>query len=362
MSDFETLRSRVEEAAENLASAEAERHRHAESLSGLLASLEEKFTAQRQELAYYKQRVAPLEDINHQLAGLMDRLLSMIDQGFGEASVAPIKAAAETASRILESVPAADAALMGEPETESEPESEATAEAEAEDAAAVLEDVIEAEPETGFDIAAEFEPELEPEPEPESLDGLAAEAGAMEAIEALEAETGDAVEIVAPESDDETTVDGGFEDVGLDALIAEAEAEEELEAGLDLPDAVVDAHRVSVEDGDPLAEMLNAIAAVDAEQDAMQDMPEAAQETDAGAGAPADDVVETMEALARQIAAETAESGGAGTEKADIRSLLARVEAAVEEVRARVERAPAAAQVQEAEDEDEHTGPSSAVA
>jgi len=288
MNEFDVLRTRVEETAEMLAAAEANRHRQHGSLAEILVRLEHKFNAQREELDFYKARVAPLEEINHQLADLMERLLAMIDQGFGEASIVPLRAATEAASRILgEEMPAVTAG--------------------------------EAPAETG-EMSVE------------------ADEGGQEAVAEAAAPAGEADDAVTAVAEDE----GVFDDVGEDALSAEAEAE--LDTDTKLPETVMDAHLAAVAstDDDPLAEI---IGELDEDVGADLDIPEDGQ----------DEALESMEELAAQLAAETAGyEQDDGNDRVDIRSLLARVEAAVEEVRSKVEPAPAA-------ETDERT-PSAAVA
>jgi hypothetical protein len=399
MSDFETLRSRVEEAAEKLASAEADRHQHAETLSGLLVKLEEKFEAQNQELDFYRQRVDPLEQVNHQLADLMDRLLSMIDTGFGEASVAPIREAAAAAARILESeamaappAPVAEAEepemaemagieeepakiealpeieLEPEPEAELEPEPEAEPEAEVEPEEELIEVLADAEaPEAA--LAEDEEDDMPAEgaaPEFAVIEGIAAEDDVAEedmVVEDMPAEE-EAVEEAlamleddAPVGEDATAEEAGFDDVGLDALLAETEAEAELESVDDLPDVVIAAHAAADAEDDTLAEVLDAIAGAKADVEAA----ETETGTDAGLDAPDADESIDIDALMDQIAEEVTASQTKPEGKVDIHALLARVEAAVEEVRARMDHAPAAA-APVAEEQEAEAGPDSAVA
>ena len=79
MQDFDTLRDRVEETARNLTSAQGERQAQTETLIGILRQLEEKYAAQEQQLAYYRDRVEPLQQANEQLSQLMGNLLDLID-------------------------------------------------------------------------------------------------------------------------------------------------------------------------------------------------------------------------------------------------------------------------------------------
>lgn len=101
MQDFDTLRNRVEATAQKLASVQTERHDQTQSLVDILRQLEEKHAAQEQQLAYYRDRVVPLEQANQQLTGLIEHLLGLIDRGFGEDSLGPLRNASEMASAML---------------------------------------------------------------------------------------------------------------------------------------------------------------------------------------------------------------------------------------------------------------------
>ena len=101
MQDFDTLRHRVEETAERLSSAQSERQEETQSLIGILRDLEEKYSAQEQQFAYYRDRLEPLEQSNAQLTSLIESLLDLIDRGFGEGSLGPLRKASEMASTML---------------------------------------------------------------------------------------------------------------------------------------------------------------------------------------------------------------------------------------------------------------------
>jgi len=127
MQDFDTLRHRVEETAERLLLAQSERHEETQSLIGILRHLEEKFSAQEQQFAYYRDRLEPLERSNAQLTSLIVNLLDLIDRGFGEASLDPMRKASEMASAMLQTdIKAFD---HTPPDQDSNPDGEATGEA-----------------------------------------------------------------------------------------------------------------------------------------------------------------------------------------------------------------------------------------
>lgn len=101
MQDFGTLRNRVEETAQKLTSAQGERQEQTETLIGTLRQLDEKYAAQEQQVAYYRERVEPLEQANEQLSLLMGNLLDLIDNGFSEESLVPMRKASEMATALL---------------------------------------------------------------------------------------------------------------------------------------------------------------------------------------------------------------------------------------------------------------------
>jgi len=104
MSEFDALRSRVEETAARLAVTQSDRRERNQSLLETLARLETKFAAQEQELVYYRERIRPLEAANVQLSALMGRLLDMVDTGLGEADDPedPVRAATAMAAAMLD--------------------------------------------------------------------------------------------------------------------------------------------------------------------------------------------------------------------------------------------------------------------
>lgn len=102
MQDFDTLRHRVEETAERLSLAQSERQEETQSLISILHDLEEKYSAQEKQFAYYRARLEPLERSNTQLTSLVENLLDLIDRGFGESSLDPLRKASQMASTMLE--------------------------------------------------------------------------------------------------------------------------------------------------------------------------------------------------------------------------------------------------------------------
>ena len=72
MQDFYTLRNRAEGSVQRMTAA-----------VDMLRQLEEKHAAYEQELAYYRQKMTPLEKANMQLSSLMETLLDLIDGGHG---------------------------------------------------------------------------------------------------------------------------------------------------------------------------------------------------------------------------------------------------------------------------------------
>ena len=104
MSDLNGLRNRVETTAERLAAAQQDRRRQNGSLLDILGRLEQKFAAQEQELAFYRERVGPLEAANAQLSMLMQRLLDLVDAGLDGADDLrdPVHQATEMAAAMLQ--------------------------------------------------------------------------------------------------------------------------------------------------------------------------------------------------------------------------------------------------------------------
>ncbi len=102
MQDFDALRARVEETARRMKETQTRRSEGNQSLVAILAQLESKFSAQQDELDFYMGRIGPLEHTNAQLAELIEKLLGMVDSGFGDDSLEPLRRASTMASTILD--------------------------------------------------------------------------------------------------------------------------------------------------------------------------------------------------------------------------------------------------------------------
>lgn len=270
MQDFDTLRNRVEETAQKLTSAQGERQDQTETLVGILRQLEEKYAAQEQQVAFYRDRVEPLEQANGQLSLLMGNLLDLIDNGFGEDSLAPMREASQMASAML----ATDMAMDMAPTDESAAEEAApTAEIDheplvAEDVVAeevVEEDVVvdaatEPEAEAELEIAAESEAETESELiiESEPDGGSDAEPAGLtseDVLELLDVEP-EEVEPSAETVSDEADAPEVHSD-GTDYVVTDFEMEEEalvkLEGAIDPAAEEVAAPVEMVDDTDVVA-------------------------------------------------------------------------------------------------------------
>ena len=90
MQDFYTLRNRAEGSVQRLTAA-----------VDMLRQLEEKHAAHEQELAYYRQKMTPLEKTNMQLTTLMETLLDLIDNGLSEGSTDQLQEVASKATSML---------------------------------------------------------------------------------------------------------------------------------------------------------------------------------------------------------------------------------------------------------------------
>jgi len=102
MQDFDALRARVEETARRMKETQTQRSEGNQSLVAILAQLESKFAAQQDELDFYIGRIGPLEHANAQLAELIEKLLGMVDGGFGDDSLEPLHRASAMATTILD--------------------------------------------------------------------------------------------------------------------------------------------------------------------------------------------------------------------------------------------------------------------
>lgn len=102
MSDMEGLKTRVEQAVEQLSSVQNARHDQNQNLTSLLGGLEEKFTARTVELEYCNSQIAALTQDNAQLSELLERLVLLIESGPGDAGDDPLIRASTMAASLLE--------------------------------------------------------------------------------------------------------------------------------------------------------------------------------------------------------------------------------------------------------------------
>ena len=379
MEDFDTLRHRVEETAERLSSAQSERQEETHALIGMLSQLEEKYSAQEQQFSYYRNRLEPLEQANAQLTSLMENLLDLIDSGFGEGSLGPLRKASAMASAMLATevsamsdTPSDQPALSdsdddgemeialshAEPEMATLDDIEEDGETEAvsgiEEDVQVVEDLVELieesseiadEPaDTQSDEIGDLELEEEPlcyldEDIEVASDDVGAEIDAIAAADMAEPVTGEdaasAVELVAEDEfvaiDDMTDAQEPdltirFEDVS-DAVL-ELESEEDAAAGFDeLPEIVKDAAAAfaSNDDAAPIAQSSEDVTMIG--EEGLVAAAEIDIDTEAASADDPADEAETIAALAQAMEEETSTEDAAPPEPSDIRSLLLRVEA-----------------------------------
>ncbi|MDA0652599.1 MAG: hypothetical protein O3C49_04885 [Proteobacteria bacterium] len=196
MQDFDTLRRRVEETAERLSSAQSERQKETQSLVGILRHLEEKYSAQEKQFAYYRTRLEPLEQSNVQLTFLIENLLDLIDSGFGENSLEPLRKASEMAATMLENdiKPLDDTSSDNEGVSDQEISTETTVEATDE-----IDGETDGEPDA---VAASAEPEMATLDDIDDGDADGRETEAVSEVEADAADDSDVAVVSAPEEED----------------------------------------------------------------------------------------------------------------------------------------------------------------
>ena len=102
MIDFEELRERAEQAATRIGAAQEARHRHNRELMEVLARLERRFAEREEELNLTRARIGPLERQNAELAGLIERLLALVEGGIGISANESLTRASELAAALLE--------------------------------------------------------------------------------------------------------------------------------------------------------------------------------------------------------------------------------------------------------------------
>lgn len=239
MQDFDTLRNRVEETAQKLTSAQSERQEQTETLIGTLRALEEKYAAQEQQVAYYRDRVEPLEQANEQLSLLMGNLLDLIDTGFGEDSLAPMRRASDMASAMLATDLAVDTASVAEDDAPEVTEDDAPeiAEDDALRTDAEMEQPVSVEPEDEISAEGDSGPGAEIETDLEQLQEAAGEIESQAGID--EETTGEAEIDVDPQpeaSADEESVGLSPDDI-LDLIETEAGASDPAEDTVSQADA-----------------------------------------------------------------------------------------------------------------------------
>jgi len=283
MEEFNELRSRVEETAEKLATLHVERQEQGKSLISTLIHLEEKYSEQEQELAHYKEKMEPLERANQDLAVLLENLLDLIDRGFGEDSLQPMRNATDMASKML------DEDLVAPPVVEE------TVEAEEEPVAIEME--AEPVPEEFDEEPAELSVEtFEEDPVTHDLPEMVMACCAPEAIAyeepVMEAEANDTA---LPGIDAEIDTPMGVEEeepeeIGFDELVAEAEEAEAEEA----PEIVAEP---AAEDDTPASTDIRALLE---RVQALAGKAEAMREDDAGAQAELDEIAKAVEIAQRE--------------------------------------------------------------
>ncbi len=102
MIDFEELRERAEQAATRVSAAQEARHRQNRELMEVLARLEQRFSERGEEVNLTRARIGPLEHQNAELAGLIERLLALVEGGLGIAADESLTRASGLAAALLE--------------------------------------------------------------------------------------------------------------------------------------------------------------------------------------------------------------------------------------------------------------------
>ena len=102
MIDFEELRERAEQAATRVNAAQEDRHRHNRELMEVLARLEQRFAVREEELNLTRARIGPLERQNAELAGMIERLLALVEGGIGIDADESLTRASNLAAALLE--------------------------------------------------------------------------------------------------------------------------------------------------------------------------------------------------------------------------------------------------------------------
>jgi len=295
MEEFNELRSRVEETAGKLANLHVERQEQGKSLISTLIHLEEKYSEQEQELAHYKEKMEPLERANQDLAVLLENLSDLIDRGFGEDSLQPMRNATDMASKMLDKDLVAPPVVEETVEAEEEP---VAIEMEAEPVPEEFdEEPAELSVETFEEVSdEELEAELEEDPVTDDLPEMVMAFCAPEAIAdeepMMEAEANDtALPGIEAEIDTPMAVEEEEpEEIGFDELVAEAEEAEAEEA----PEIVAEP---AAEDDTPASTDIRALLE---RVQALAGKTEAMREDDAGAQAELDEIAKAVEIAQRE--------------------------------------------------------------
>lgn len=102
VSDFEGLKTRVEQAVDQLSSVQNARQDQNQNLANLLGNLEEKFSARTVELDYCNTRIEALTHENAHLSEFLERLIGLIESEPGAAEDDPLIRASKLAATLLE--------------------------------------------------------------------------------------------------------------------------------------------------------------------------------------------------------------------------------------------------------------------
>lgn len=102
MSDLNDLKQRVGHAVERLAQTQDSRRERQDMLFRLLAELEGKFDARREELTYCHSRIADLEKSNVQLSELLETVIETVEASYVDDASDPIVRAAALAANLVE--------------------------------------------------------------------------------------------------------------------------------------------------------------------------------------------------------------------------------------------------------------------
>lgn len=238
MNEFSDLKSRVEQAVGKLSNSHDQRHEQNQNLTKLLGDLEIKFDSRTEELEYCNLRISALTEENNQLTGLLDRLVSLIENDPESEENDPLFRASEMAAALINSFSedGNSEAPASEPmPVESEPVAEAPGDLPMEDlptgelTADAFEDVSAADLATELDAETDALPDM-PVQVAEAVAAALALSEADERIDVIEASVGEAepeIEMIAEEAPE--TIDE--EPITVDIDIPEADMADEQDQG-----------------------------------------------------------------------------------------------------------------------------------